>query len=40
LRIERSADHELSPARGLVTGLTISIMLWAGAAGLLAFLLY
>ncbi|HZH06135.1 MAG TPA: hypothetical protein VEY69_05620 [Lautropia sp.] len=40
MRIEQSADHALSPAKGVVTGLTISILLWAGAAGLLAFILY
>ncbi len=31
---ERATEHALGPAKGLLTGLSLSVLLWSALAGL------
>ncbi len=39
LRIEGPAEHALGPAKGVVAGLTLSVLIWSAMAALVAFVL-
>ncbi len=39
MRIEGSGEHALGPAKGLLAGLSLSVLLWAAVAGLVSLAL-
>jgi hypothetical protein len=40
LRIERPGEHALGPAKGMIAGLSLSVLLWSAVGGLVLLILF